>query len=102
MALRHAERRWRALHKDDGGKPWHNGTFEVWGAEVSPETRFHRDDGVTIFVSERDHGLGGDFLGRGKPEDPGDGADERDGEHRYGVAGPAPTEGESGDDPAEG
>jgi hypothetical protein len=47
------------LHQD---RPYHDGTRQNWSAERSREFPYYFGDGVSIFMSQVDLGLGGDFL----------------------------------------
>lgn len=51
------KRRWDAAHETaDGRAMWHDGSFQEWSEKWSERFPFHRDDGVTITVSDRDDG----------------------------------------------
>ena len=62
MERQAAVARWAKLHEKE---PYHDGSFQVWSKTRTPETPYHYDDGVTIWVTDTDHGIGGDFLGEG-------------------------------------
>jgi hypothetical protein len=61
MERQAAQRRWENLHPSEGAC-WHDGRHKRWSRTRTKRTPFHRDDGVTIFATEDDLGLGGDFL----------------------------------------
>lgn len=52
------------IHKD---APYTDGD-DNWSKERTADHPYHYRDGVTIWVSKVDHGLGGEFLGRSVPE----------------------------------
>ena len=54
-----AERTFDHLHKD---APWHDGSFQVWRKEFSPETPWHYKDGTTLYLSEVDENPDDHFL----------------------------------------
>lgn len=54
-----AQRAWEHKHED---QPWHDGSFTFWAKEYGPATPFHRDDGVTIWVSDEDLTPDDDFI----------------------------------------
>lgn len=70
MVRQMVQRQWERAH---GQLEWHDGTFTSWAKEYDAEHPFHRDDGVTITVSEdeRDGDLWDRLLAR-SPESPGD------------------------------
>lgn len=43
-------------------RPWHNGSFTDWAEEPSVEHPYHYTHGTTIWVSEQDLAVGGEFL----------------------------------------
>ncbi len=51
--------RWRSLHEE---MPWHDGTFKDWSKERSEQYPYHRDSGVTIYVTAEDMSPDDDFL----------------------------------------
>lgn len=57
-----AQRRWETLHKD---RMYHDGKFARWAKEPGRATPYHLLDGATVWVSQTDLGLGGDFLDGG-------------------------------------
>lgn len=57
-----AQRRFNRLHSE---KPWHDGSMTNWTEKPTDETPFNYEDGTAIWLSERDLGLGGDFLQQG-------------------------------------
>src|SRR5690606_5235770 len=64
MQLEAAKRRFALLHEE---RPYHDGTMTLWSEKPSPSYPFHFSDGASIFLAEKDYGLGGDFLGQGLP-----------------------------------
>lgn len=58
-----AQQDWDKLHEE---RQWHDGTFKHWSKIRTKATPYQRNWGVTIFASDTDLGLGGDFLGRDK------------------------------------
>lgn len=60
MVAQEANRRYDELH---AAKPYHDGSFERWAAERSPEFPFHYRDGVRLWVADSDLSPDDDFLG---------------------------------------
>lgn len=54
-----AERRYAQIHED---RPYHDGTFKVWGEKATWRTPYHFSDGVRIFVAETDLNPDDNFL----------------------------------------
>lgn len=54
-----ARRRYHDLHEKAA---FHDGTFTEWAEKASGEFPYHRDDGVTIWVADRDLNPDDDFL----------------------------------------
>lgn len=57
-----AQARFAELHKD---RPWHDGTFTRWDEKQTRATPYHHSHGTSIWVSDTDYDLGGDFLRSG-------------------------------------
>lgn len=77
MVLADAQARYDEQHKT---MQWHDGSFESWGSERSPEHPFHFKTGVTIWLAESDLTPHDHFLGgkRDCPECSGGGAVDRE------------------------
>lgn len=60
MQQKGAQRLYEILHKDE---PYHDGTFEAWAKDPSPDFPFHFADGVTIWMAEVDVNPDDKFLG---------------------------------------
>ena len=59
METEAAQAAYRRLHEK---RPWHDGTFTRWVEEPDEGHPYHFMHGIRIWVTETDHGLGGDFT----------------------------------------
>lgn len=66
MEQQSTQARYERLRAERG--EWHDGTFTKWAKEPSRDFPVHHSHGTTIWVSEVDHGFGGDFLSSGSQE----------------------------------
>lgn len=64
METEAARARFARLHEK---RPWHDGTFTDWAEEPSGDHPYHYTYGLRIWVTEVDHGFGGNFTTRENP-----------------------------------
>lgn len=59
MSQKAAQWMWESKHEKE---PYHDGSFTNWAKDRSSQFPFHRDDGVTIWVSRLDLTPDDDFI----------------------------------------